>query len=251
MKAQTTIDMALLRRRLAPLRAAWERQAKRVDALSLRERAILFLSIASVLAALFDTLVLSPQAARAKQRSDAQAQQAAEIAQLREQFVAASRSGNEPAGQLRRQLEAAEAERARLDDALRQASAITVGEGLPAVLQRLLARQPGLVLERLALLPDMPVAMPKAPLAVPATGAPQAPPTAAPAQRADLPAMPGMSWQGVELQVQGSYRDTQRYLQALERELPGLRWGEMRLSTDGNNTPPRLQAQLFLLKVQP
>ena len=161
MKAQTTIDMALLRRRLAPLRAAWERQAKRIDALSLRERAILFLSIASVLAALFDTLVLSPQAARAKQRSDAQAQQAAEIAQLREQFVAASRSGNEPAGQLRRQLEAAEAERARLDDALRQASAITVGEGLPAVLQRLLARHPGLVLERLALLPDMPVAMPK------------------------------------------------------------------------------------------
>lgn len=254
MKAQTTIDMALLRRRLAPLRAAWERQAKRIDALSLRERAILFLSIAAVLVALFDTLVLSPQAARAKQRSETQARQAAEVAQLREQFVAASRSGNEPAGQLRRQLEAAQAERAQLDEQLRRASAVTVGEGLPAVLQRLLARQHGLVLERLTLLPDTAVAMLRPSHAALDAGMPQAQPAASAAQGPALPALPGMprmSWQGVELQVQGSYRDTQRYLQALERELPGLRWGEMRLSTSDPDEPPRLQAQVFLLKVQP
>jgi len=70
MKAQTPIDIALLRRRLAPWQARWERQAKRIDALSLRERAILFLSIAAVLAAIFDTAVLSPLSARAKQRRD-------------------------------------------------------------------------------------------------------------------------------------------------------------------------------------
>jgi MSHA biogenesis protein MshJ len=251
MKAQTTIDLALLRRRLAPLLAAWERQARRIDALSLRERAILFLSIAAVLVALFDTLVLSPQAARAKQRSEAQARQAAEVAQLRAQFIAASRSDNEPVGQLRRQLEAAQAERAQLDDALRQASAVTGGEGLPAVLQRLLAQQPGLVLERLTLLPDTPIAMPKPSNMALDAGAPLAQPAASSALRPALPGLPSISWQGVELQVQGSYRDTQRYLQALERELPGLRWGEMRLSTADPNEPPRLQAQLFLLKVQP
>jgi MSHA biogenesis protein MshJ len=253
MKAHTTIDLELLRRRLAPLQKRWGRQAKRIDALSLRERAILFLAIVAVLALLFDTLVLSPLAARAKLRSEQQAQQATEIGQLREQFTTLSRNSADPAGQLRRQLEAAQAERARLDGDLRQASAINTGEGLSAVLQRLLGQQPGLVLERLTLLDDTPVVLPKVSPVALATGA--VPAASAPAaQRPMLPDMPGMSWQGVELQVQGSYRDTQRYLQALERELPGLRWGEMRLSATnaaGTSEPPRLVAQAFLLKVQP
>ncbi|WP_457425823.1 hypothetical protein [Roseateles sp. P5_E7] len=236
MKASTPIN-------LAPLKARWERQAKRIDALSLRERAIIFISIAAVLAALFDTLVLTPLSARNKLRAEAQASQAAEVTQLREQFVAASSNVNDPAGQLRGQLDAAQAERLRLDAELRKAGSVGGGgEGLSAVLQRLLGQQPGLVLERLALLGDMPVALP----AMPAVAA------SAPAARpATLPQMPGMSWQGVELQVLGRYGDIQRYLQALERELPGLRWGDMQLSASGNNEPPRLRAQLFLLKVQP
>jgi len=224
---------------LAPLKARWERQAKRIDALSLRERAIIFISIAAVLAALFDTLVLTPLSARNKVRAEAQAKQAAEVTQLREQFVAASSNVNDPAGQLRGQLDAARAERLRLDAELRKAGSVGGGEGLSAVLQRLLAKQTGLVLERLALLGDTPVALPSV-----ATSAPVARPAA-------LPQMPGMSWQGVELQVMGRYGDIQRYLQALERELPGLRWGDMQLSASGNNEPPRLRAQLFLLKVQP
>lgn len=252
MKAQTTVDLALLRRRLAPLQKRWERQAKRIDGLSLRERAILFLSIAAVLAAVFDTLVLSPLSVHVKQRQEQQAQQASEISQLREQFVASSRSATDPATQLHGQLDTAQAERLRLDAELRRASTVNEGEGLPVVLQRLLAQQPGLVLERLTLLDDTPIAVPPASIVAMTTGAApaSAPVQAAPARPA-LPALPGMSWQGVELQVQGSYRDTQRYLQALERELPGLRWGEMRLSAPAANEPPRLNAQLFLLKVQP
>ena len=226
MNPQTSTARARLQRRLAPLRAVWERQARRIDALSLRERAILFLSLVAVLAALFDTLVLSPQAARTRQRSEEAARQATELSRLREQFIAASQGGSEPVAQLRRQLDGARAERARLDDLLRQAGSATPGEGLPAVLQRLLVQQPGLVLERLRLLDDAPASGPQA------------------------PAIAGVSWQGVELQVQGRYRDMQRYLQALERELPGLRWGEMRLSAGDGNEVPRLQAEVFLLKVQ-
>ena len=238
MKASTPIN-------LAPLKARWERQAKRIDALSLRERAIIFISIAAVLAALFDSLVLTPLSARNKLRAEAQASQAAEVTQLREQFVAASSNVNDPAGQLRVQLDAAQAERLRLDGELRKAGSVGGGEGLSAVLQRLLGQQPGLVLERLALLGDMPVAMPSTSIvSAVAASAPSARPPA-------LPQMPGMSWQGVELQVLGRYGDIQRYLQALEREMPGLRWGDMQLIASGNNEPPRLRAQLFLLKVQP
>ncbi|WP_457322774.1 hypothetical protein [Roseateles sp. P5_E11] len=237
MKAQTTIDLALLRRRLAPLLQRWERQAKRIDALSLRERAILFLSIVAVLALLFDSFVLAPQSARAKLRSNAQAQQAAEISKLREQFISASGSGGTPAEQLQVQLESARNERQRLDSELRQASTVNPAEGLSALLQRVLAQQPGLVLERLTLLDDTPVSLPSA--------------SASAAGNALPPSMPGMSWQGVELQLQGSYRDTQHYVQALERELPALRWGEMRLSSGGPNEVPRLLARIYLLKVQP
>lgn len=236
MNAGTQIDLAMLRRRVAPLLAGWQRQAKRIDALSLRERAILFLCLVAVLAAVFDALVLTPLSARAKQRSEQQAQQAAELSQLREQFIAASRAGMaDPAAQLRLRLEAAQAERQRLERELRQGGGVGETEGLSAVLQRLLAQQPGLLLERLTLLEDAPVTVP-----APSQGS-----TARPT------AMAGMSWQGVELQLQGSYRDTQRYLQTLERELPGLRWGEIRLSTAAPNEAPRLVAQLFLLKVQP
>lgn len=209
---------------LAPLVVAWQRQARRIDALSLRERAMLFLGVVAVLALLFDTLVLTPLSARQKLRSTTQAQQSTELAQLREQFVALSQNVEDPGGRLRAQIDAARAERERLDAALRSAAGSSAG--LPGMLQRLLAQQPGLVLEKLALLDDNP-------------------------SLAALPTLPGISWQGLELQVQGSYGDLQRYLQALERELPGLRWGELRLDAGSGNTRPRLQAQLFMLKVQP
>lgn len=236
MNAQTHIDRAWLRKRLAPLNAAWERRARRIDALSVRERAILFLCIVAVLAAVFDKLVLGPHTDRALERQKAQAQLSSEITQVREQFVVESRQTGEPNTSVQSQLDAARAERARLDEALRKAGSLSAGEGLATVLQRLLARQPGLVLERLKLLDDAPVASEAAP---------------SPGNAAPPPALAGMSWQGVELQVQGSYADTQRYLQALERELPVLRWGELRLTGSEGQALPRFQVQVFLLKVQP
>jgi MSHA biogenesis protein MshJ len=225
MKASTPI-------RLAPLRARWERQARRIDALSLRERTILFLSLVAVLAALFDTFVLTPQTASAKQRSEARAQQEAELTQLRELFVATSRNTSDPAPALRAQLDAAGAERTRLDEQLHTTATGGAGQDLAVLLQRLLARQPGLVLERLTLLPDTPVAVPQ-----PGASAPTA--------------LAGISWQGVELQLQGGYAELQRDIQSIERELPGLRWGELQLSTSGHAEAPRLRAQVFLLKVAP
>ena len=233
MKPATSADRTGLQRLLAPLKPTWERQAARIDALSLRERVILFLCLLAVLAGLFDAGVLSPLAARASQRAAERSQQSAELDQLRQQFMVASRTGDATAGP-QRQLEAALAERARLDEALRHAGPAFQGYALPAVLQRLLARQPGLVLERLRLLGDEPGA--------------QVAPTP---QRTDLPELPGMTWQGVELQVQGPWTDAQRYLHALEAELPGLRWGEMRLVAGTAQDAPRLEVQLFLLKVSP
>jgi MSHA biogenesis protein MshJ len=132
-------------------------------------------------------------------------------------------------------LEAARAERSRLDDALRAAAFPGGAQGLQGLLERLLSRQPGLVLERLRLLDD----------------GPAAPAGAASAAMAAAATPEAMRWQGVELQVQGRWREAQAYLQALERELPGVRWGALRLSPGSAGEAPRWQLQVFLLKVQP
>jgi MSHA biogenesis protein MshJ len=219
----------------ARLKAGWERQARRIDALSLRERVILLLSLVAVLAAVFDTLVLTPMTQRATLRAGAQLQQSAEVANLREQFVQASRAtAADPAHPLRMRFDAAQLERQQLDAALRQGGTLRSAEDLAPVLQRLLDRQPGLVLERFRLLGEPPAGQS-------AASAPAGLPTA----------LPGMRWQAMELQVQGRYADLQRYLQALETELPGLRWGEIRITTGAPDEAPRLLAQVFLLKVQP
>jgi MSHA biogenesis protein MshJ len=248
MKAQTRIDRAWLQRQLAPLQSAWARHAQRIDALSLRERAILFLSIVAVLAAAFDTWVLGPQASRQKQRLDQRRQQDTELAQLRSGFVNASSGAADTTTPWRVQIEGAHAERTRLDTALRDTAAVSSAEGLSAVLQRLLAQQAGLSLERLRLLDDTPVMATAA--SAPASGATASAPSSAGAPSSSQ-LLPGMSWQGVELVVRGSYPVAQRYLQQLERELPGLRWGDLQLAAGSGPESSRLQVQLFLLRVQP
>lgn len=214
---------------LAPWQARWARQARRIDALSLRERVVLFLAIAAVLAALFDSLILSPLQARATQRSDAVARQSAEIKALRDGFVSASRDSGAPSAPLQAEYAAATQERARLDAALAASPALraeaTDPKALPAVLERLLAQHPGLSLNRLALLDS-------------------------PGPRASEPGLPGLSWQGVELQVEGPYNALVPYIRALEQQLPGLQWGELRLQGSGQEAggATRLQAQLYLLR---
>jgi MSHA biogenesis protein MshJ len=238
MKASTPLTLAGLKRQWQPWAAGWERRAKRIDALSLRERVILFLGIAAVLAAVLDALVLSPMGARAKQRAAEAAAQTQELKAMREQFIAASRGGerSDALTQMQAQLVAARQERERLDRELastQAAQAAQVGAsaeaGLPTLLQALLAQQPGLTLSRLRLLESR---------------GPAAPSTVS-------LSLPGMGWQGVELQVQGAFAQQQRFVQALERQLPGLQWGELRLSSPTEREAPQLSAQVFVLKVRP
>jgi MSHA biogenesis protein MshJ len=222
-----------LARQLAPWQARWERQAKRIDALSLRERVFLFLCIVAVLAAIFDTLVLSPQQARARQRTEAAQAQQLELKRLREQFVSTSQgSSAAPQAALKAELDQAQAARNELDATLAHHPAIqrdgsrSTDASVTAVLQRLLDQHPGLSLNRVAFIEPPP-------------------------ERASAAALPQVRWQGLELQVEGPYPMLARYLQALEKQLPGLQWGELRLSALGTEPTgaARLQAQLYVLRM--
>ena len=51
--------------------------------------------------------------------------------------------------------------------------------------------------------------------------------------------------QGLELTVAGPYHELARYVQTLERAMPALRWGTMRLSGDRQTSELTLQVWLI------
>ena len=99
----------------------------------------------------------------------------------------------------------------------------------------LLRRYDGLTLLRTSVLPTE--------LAGPGNAA------SAPAGKSDASAsaslQPSLTRQGVALTVGGSYADLTRYVQTLEADMPHVRWGEMLLKSDKDQS--ELTLKLYLL----
>ncbi|KPF48220.1 hypothetical protein D621_16265 [beta proteobacterium AAP51] len=192
--------------------------AHRIDALSLRERVFLFFSVAVVVVALADTLVISPQLQQQRERAQQLARQNSELAQLRSQLTAttAPPASDSPTGRLQAALRAAQQERERLAAEM-QAPGSAGPAGMQAtagpprladLLARVLRRHERLSLVRLAV---------AAPARESAT-APSNSPSTAPA-----------GLQEVDLALSGSYLALAAYLAEIEAALPGLRWGPMQV----------------------
>jgi MSHA biogenesis protein MshJ len=202
----------------------WKTQALRIDALSLRERATMFVSTALALAAAVDALVLAPALGERRQLTEQTQQRTHDLDDLRRQLAPSSTAAdNSPQGRQRAAVDAARAQATALDAQIRQqlAGREEIAR-LPAVLDKLLRRHERLALTRLATVNE-----------------PAAP-------RADAPAV---RWQGVDLSVAGSYHDLVEYLADLERALPGLRWGPLQLAA--HSLPPELTVRLMLPGEQP
>ncbi|MBT9455169.1 MAG: type II secretion system protein M [Burkholderiaceae bacterium] len=202
----------------------WQTQAKRIDALSLRERVFLFLSIALVLAAVLDQFLIAPLTAEQTQARQNQQRQATELKTLRQQFAEASQlnAADSPQGQLRAAIRAAQGETLELDQQLQQRSGLLDNQSqLPEVMGRLLRQHERLSLVNLHTLDE--AALPQSSSATQSS----------------------LKWRGVELQVSGDYLDLMRYLAELEAALPTLRWGQLRLSHESGRA--LLQLQVFLV----
>jgi len=209
------------------MKALFRAQARRVDALSLRERAIMFVSVALALAAVADAMVLSPAMAERRALVAQLRQQNQELDALRMQLKALMQVAPEsPLGRQRAAVEQARGELAQLESQLKQRLAgRDAATRLPELLERTLRRHERLTLTKLVTAADTP--------------APSGSAAIAPA--ADEPAL---HWQGVELGVAGNYLDLMHYLVDLEQALPGLRWGPLQISTQ--STPPLLTVKLLL-----
>lgn len=209
----------------------WGVQSGRINALSLRERVFLFLAVIASCMALANVLWLSPAQMAHKQLTQRFEKQSADLQRARDELktvvqpVDVGRAARDEIAAVKLQLDSVN---------------LTIKEVLPdtakatplaQALNHLLRRHAGLTLVRTsAVAPEVS--------------------SIKPGQAAGVVALPvGLTRQGIELTVSGTYPDLTRYVQTLESEMPQVRWGVMQLKSD--KLPPELTLQLFLLEVQP
>lgn len=198
----------------------------RIDALSPRERVILFVTGLVLVWGLADTLLLGPGQ---RQREDLSRQ----LAELGSRATAAQQALDALASRPDRQAEARQRRDAlqrevetRLQATATLRSHLVRPRDMPRVLESLLASQPGLRLVALKTLAPEPVAQP--------AGAP------------DGTGEPAYYRHGVELTLEGGYAALTRYLQELEQAPMGVLWA--RADLDASDHPHlRLTLELYTL----
>lgn len=197
------------------MKKLWKAQAQRINALSLRERVIMFASVGVMMVALVDWLVISPSMANMNRLSAQMRDQTQQLESLRAQ-VSNDMPANTLQGQQRVALNATRGQLAAVDAAIHEQLA---GQDeiarLPVLLDRLLQRHERLAITSLTTVADLP-----------------------------KPADSVLRWQAVDLSVTGSYADLTNYLGDLEASLPGLRWGPLQLTAA--TQPPVLTVRLML-----
>lgn len=220
-----------MKKRLAAL-------AARVDALSLRERAMVFVACAASILFVVHSLMLGPlykkEAALRAQIGQARNNIAgidAEITTKVQDFAA------DPDAQNRVRLEKILAETAALDASLRTIEqGLVPPERIAPLLQDILAANGRLALVSMKTLPATPAGE---------TGAHAAP---APEGAAATAAAPLLYRHGVEVTVRGSYLDMLKYMAALEALPTGLLWGSAELQAE-EYPDSRLTLTLYTLSL--
>lgn len=211
----------------------WDTQARRIDALNFRERALLFASFLACLGALFNFVWLAPAQLAYEQSVQLFNRQSAALQRERD----ALRQAAIPEGADKGVRDEIAAVKGRLDNVNRlvmeHLPVATEKAPLELVLVHLLRQQEGLTLLRTA------VSQPKistktASEPVPHIGTPEV-------------AM-SLTTQSVELTVAGRYPALVAYVQALEETLPNARWDSMSLKSATG--PTELTLQLSLIGVQ-
>lgn len=206
--------------------------SQRMARWSLRERVLVLVAALALLLGLTELLLLDPlRAEQRRQAAQAGAWQT-ELQSLRTQRDALAQGrGAAPAdAALARRVDELQARSAALAQQIAQASGDTQAlQRLKPVLSRLLERHERVQLVRLD----------------------AAPAAAERAERADRPAASAAAGEdrltrhALQVELEGAYLDLLAYLEALERELPEIGWGEMKLVAQPDGLA-RLSLQLFV-----
>lgn len=200
------------------MKQLWQRYAGAFDALSLRERAMIFAAAAVVLITLAYVGMLEGEEGRHKRLSSGLAQKQAEMKALEDQVVKLiGARGEDPDREAKKRLAEVRAELAQIEAGIgAEERKFTAPAQMRSVIEGLLGRNRAVALQSLRTLPVTSIAESRA-----ATGEAKPPPAAA-ADRL-------IFRHGVELTVSGSYLDLLGYVRDLERLPTQLYWGALEI----------------------
>jgi MSHA biogenesis protein MshJ len=202
--------------------------AARMDALSLRERGMVFGATIAVLAFAGHTVVLTPQDAKqAALRTQIEQQQAASAAIDAEITARVEGSRIDPDAQSRTRLSTMQQEMGQLgSELLALEHGLVPPERMGPLVEGILRANGRLKLVSMRTLPAEPLA---APGATAATAAPAAPAAPAPAAGGDVPLL---YRHGVEVTVRGNYLDMVDYMSTLDAMPTRMFWGRAQLDVE-------------------
>ena len=209
------------------MKEQWQTLLTRVDALSMRERIFLLLSVFVCVLAAADFVWFTPATVGHRQLVQRFSAQSGELDRLRNELrlsglpTDAGKQARDDQQALADQLKQINAELAAV------APADAKGPALEAVLQRLLRRQEGLTLLSLDTVKTTAVSA---------------------GTQATAGVLNGVTKRGLEIRVAGPYAELVHYVQALETALPGLRWGAMELKAGKRSS--ELTLRVYAVGVQ-
>jgi len=201
----------------------WKAWIARIDDMSLRERAMLFGSVALVVVVAAHVTLFDRLLTKQKGLIERVARDQSQLKAVREQVQSALK---ESQAQVRHPDEAAIAD---LESRIREAEksveakqrAFIAPEELPVLLRQMLGRNPQLKLESLRLLPGTPLQTPGVAASASAPGKPAGAQAGAEVYR-----------HGVAVTLTGSYFDLLQYLSELEKLPAPLLWGKFELQVE-------------------
>lgn len=205
----------------------WQKLATSIDAMSLRERAMLGSIALLVIWALWQTLLMAPLTVKRKDLSQRIETARVTVTALNQsiQTLAMQRS-HDPLAEQRLKLEQLHTRKATLEASLAQATTGLIDpQQMGAVLEAVLARQANLTLVSLTSLPAEPMTL--APDSITASQVA----AATPAESAPTPT-PALYRHGMRIEVEGRYGDLLAFLTALDALPWEFIWSDLDLSVD-------------------
>lgn len=205
------------------MKAIVQRYATRVDAMSMRERVLVLGMVIVVIVTLANLLLLDPLFARKKALTDELANARTELQANQDLIAALTRNAAaDPDAPARAKLQALQGRLAESGASLDTLGRTLVpADQIPVLLERILQRQTGLTLRSMRTLP-VATLDPAKRTAHDESAASALPPTSA----------AGIYRHGIEITVEGSYRDLLSYVEQLEQLPWTMYWGRLGLKAE-------------------
>jgi len=204
----------------------WNRAAERIDALSLRERVLVFATAMALLLALSYSLLIDPQMSAQKRLASTVAQKQAEIKGMEAQITAIATSrAADPDRALRERLAEVRKQLAEVETQIAgEERKFTAPEQMKSVIEEMLARNRAVHLVAMKTLPTTTLAEARAESGKAEASKPAAKPAEAPKSGERL-----VYRHGMEVTVAGGYLDLLRYLRDLEQLRTQLYWSSLEI----------------------